>query len=78
MLAIIGAVLIVLGVLSRLYTLSLYRRITATETRDVEPSWLPGTPWLRVGSDRSALRVIVVTTYGGVLLGMVLVIAGIL
>jgi hypothetical protein len=78
MLLIIGTVLIVLGVLSRLYSLSVYRRVTETATRPVEPSILPATPWLTVQSDQSALKVIVVTTYVSVVLGMVLFLIGVL
>ena len=70
--------LIVLGVLSRLFSLSLLRRISASPSRDVTPSMLPGTPWFTVDSDRQALKVIVVATYGSVLLGMFLFLVGLL
>jgi hypothetical protein len=70
--------LIVLGVLSRLFILSLLRRISASPSRDVTPSMLPGTPWFTVDSDRQALKIIVVATYGSVLLGMLLVLIGLL
>jgi hypothetical protein len=73
-----GVVLIVLGVLSRLFALSLYRRIAGSASRDATPSLLPGTPWFTVQSDRSALKVIVTLTYGAVLLGMALVLIGVL
>ena len=78
MLAVLGLVLIALGVLSRLFSLEVYRRISASPTRDVEPSSLPGTPWFAVQSDRAALKVIVTMTYAAVLLGMVLVVVGVL
>lgn len=77
MLLIAGLVLIVLGVTSRLFSLEVFRRISASPTRDVEPSFLPGTPWFRVESDRSALHVIVAITYGSVVLGMLLALIGI-
>jgi hypothetical protein len=70
--------LIVLGVLSRLFILSLLRRISASPSRDVTPSMLPGTPWFTVDSDRQALKIIVVATYGSVLLGMLLFLVGLL
>ena len=73
-----GLVLIVLGVLSRLFGLAFYRRISASPTRDVTPSLLPGTPWFAVQSDRAALKVIVTLTYGAVLVGMALVLMGVL
>ena len=72
MLLIIGAVLIALGFLSRLFSLSVFRRISESPTRAVTPSFLPGTPWLRVESDRDALKTIVVGTYACVVLGMLL------
>jgi hypothetical protein len=70
--------LIVLGVLSRLFSLSLLRRISASPSRGVTPSMLPGTPWFTVDSDRQALKIIVVATYGSVLLGMLLFLVGLL
>ena len=73
-----GVVLIVLGVLSRLFSLEVYRRISASSSRAVTPSVLLGTPWLRVESDQAALKVIVALTYASVLLGMVLVLEGVL
>ena len=78
MIAIIGAVLIGLGVLSRLFSLAVWRRISASPSRGVTPSKLPGTPWFTVASDRDALKVIVAATYAAVLLGMVLVLAGVI
>ena len=72
-LLIIGTALIVFGVLSRLFSLGLLRRISASPSRDVEPSILPGTPWFTLESDRSILRVIVVITYASVVAGMLLV-----
>jgi hypothetical protein len=39
---------------------------------------LPGTPWFTVDSDRQALKIIVVATYGSVLLGMLLFLVGLL
>jgi hypothetical protein len=74
----VGTSLIVLGVLSRLFALGLYRRIAASSSRDALPSFLPGTPWLRVKSDRSALKFIVIATYAAVIGGMVLFFAGLL
>jgi hypothetical protein len=71
-------VLIVLGVLSRLFSLEVYRRISASPVRDVTRSVLPGTPWFTVESDRVAVKVIVTLTYTSVLLGMVLVTIGVL
>jgi hypothetical protein len=76
--AIVGAVLIFMGVLSRLFSLAVFRRISESPTREVTPSMLPGTPWLRVQSDLDALKVIVVITYAAVLLGMALVLVGVL
>ena len=73
-----GVVLIVLGVLSRLFSLEVYRRISASSSRDVTPSVLPGAPWFTVESDRVAVKVIVTLTYTSVLLGMVLVTIGVL
>jgi hypothetical protein len=77
-LVLVGFLLIALGFLSRLLSLGFYRRIATSSTRDVTPSVLPGTPWLRVESDRSALKVIVFITYAAVLLGMALVLIGVL
>ena len=76
MLLIVGALLIVLGILSRLFSLSIYGRISASATRDATPSSLPWTPWLRVESDRGAVKAIVWLTYVSVVLGMVLVLLG--
>jgi hypothetical protein len=73
-----GVVLILLGVLSRLLGLGLLRRVTASPSREVVPSFLPATPWLFVQSDRAVLRVIVYGTYTVVLLGMALFIAGLI
>jgi hypothetical protein len=54
------------------------RRISSSPARDVTPSPLPGTPWFTVASDREALKVVVVATYGCLLLGMLLVLIGVL
>jgi hypothetical protein len=76
--ALIGAALIALGILSRLFSLAAYRRISASPTRDATPSILPATPWFHVQSDRRALKVIVVLTYAAVVLGMALVLLDLL
>ena len=76
MLLLLGTLLIVLGVLSRLFSLEVYRRISESPSREVTPSLLPGTPWLRVESDRSAVKMIVTLTYVSVVFGMVLVLIG--
>jgi hypothetical protein len=73
-----GVVLILLAVLSRLFSLGLLRRITASPVREVTPSGLPGTPWFRVQSDRAVLRVIVYGTYAVMLLGTLLFVVGLL
>ena len=77
-LALAGFLLFVLAVISRLFSLSVYRRISASPTRDVTPSVLPGTPWFTVESDRAALKAIVSATYIAAVLGMVLVLVGVL
>ncbi len=77
-LALAGFLLFVLAVISRLFSLSVYRRISASPTRDVTPSVLPGTPWFRVESDRAALKAIVSATYIAAVLGMVLVLVAVL
>jgi hypothetical protein len=66
-----------LGGLSRLVSLGLLRRISASPSRIVTPSRLPGTPWFTVRSDREVLRAIVLATYGSILAGMLLVVAGV-
>ena len=76
MLLLLGTLLIVLGILSRLFSLEVYRRISESPTREVTPSLLPGTPWLRAESDRAALKMIVTLTYVSVVFGMVLVLIG--
>ena len=63
--------------LSRLFSLSLYQRISDTPSRDVTRFILPGTPWFTVQSDRRALKVIVSATYASVLVGMLLVLVGV-
>ena len=73
-----GVVLILLGVLSRLLGLGLLRRVTASPSREVVPSFLPATPWLFVQSDRAVLRAVVYGTYTVVLLGMALFVAGLI
>jgi hypothetical protein len=73
-----GVVLIVLGVLSRLFSLGLLRRVMGSPSREVTPSLLPGTPWFRVQSDRAVLNAIVYGTYTAVLLGMLLFVIGLL
>ncbi len=78
LLALLGILLIAIGVLSRLFSLGLYRRVSASPARDVTPSLLPGTPWFTVESDQNALRVIVRVTYAAVIIGMVLVLIGVL
>ena len=77
-LAFLGLLLFVLGVLSRILALALFRRISASSVREVTPSILPATPWFTVESDRAALKVIVYGTYASVLVGMILVLAGVL
>ena len=54
-----GVVLVALGVLARLFSLGVYRRVSQSGSREVIPSPLPGTPWLHVQSDRNAVKVIV-------------------
>jgi hypothetical protein len=70
--------LILLGVLSRLFSLEVLRRVSSSPARDVTPSRLPGTPWFTLESDREALKVVVVATYGCLLLEMLLVLIGVL
>ena len=67
-----------MGLLSRLFALALFQRISASPSRDVLASALPGTPWFRVESDLSALKLIVIATYSDVLLGMILVLIAVL
>jgi hypothetical protein len=76
--AILGLVLILLALASRLFGLWLYRRVVASPTRDIEPSSLPGTPWLRVQSDAKASQVLFKATYAAFPLGTLLVILGVL
>lgn len=76
--AFIGLVLILLAIASRLGALRLYRRVVASRTRDVEPSTIPGAPWLRVASDAAALKVLFRTTYAAFPIGTLLVVVGVL
>lgn len=73
-----GLLLILIAVASRLGGLWLYRRVVASPNRDVEPSGLPGTPWLRVDSDQAAVQVLFKATYAAFPVGMLLVLAGVL
>jgi len=75
--AILGLVLILLALASRLGGLWLYRRVVASPTRDIEPSSLPGAPWLRVESDAKATQVLFRATYAAVPVGTLLVIIGV-
>jgi hypothetical protein len=77
-LAYIGLALILLALASRVGLLWLYRRVVASPNRDVEPSSIPGVPWLRVQSDWAVLRVLFRTTYAAFPAGTVLVIVGVL
>ena len=76
--AILGLLLILLALASRLGALWLYRRVVASPTRDIEPSAIPGVPWLHVESDARALRLLFTATYAAFPLGTLLVIAGVL
>jgi hypothetical protein len=76
--AIFGLVLILLAIASRLGALWLYRRVVASTTRDIEPSTMPGAPWLRVESDAAATRILFRATYAAFPLGTLLVIVGVL
>lgn len=78
MVALAGVLLIGLAVVSRLFALGLYRRISESPVREVTPSKLPGTPWLHVASDQAALKIIVFATYASLVLGMLLVLFGLL
>ena len=72
--AYVGFALILLALASRVGLLWLYRRVVASPNRDVEPSSIPRTPWLRVQSDWAVLRVLFRTTYAAFPIGTVLVI----
>ena len=76
--AIVGLVLILLALASRLFGLWLYRRVIASPTRDIEPSSIPGAPWLRVESDAATTQVLFKATYAAFPIGTLLVIVGVL
>jgi hypothetical protein len=76
--AIVGLALILLALTSRLLGLWLYRRVIASPTRDVEPSSIPGAPWLRVESDARATQMLFKATYAAFPIGTLLVIVGVL
>ena len=76
--AVLGLVIIVLALASRIGALWLYRRVVASPNRDVEPSSIPGAPWLRVESDAKALQVLFKATYFAFPIGTLLVITGVL
>ena len=75
--AFVGLALILLAVASRLGGLWLYRRVVTSPERDVEPSSLPGTPWLQVESDAAAVKVLFRATYAAFPIGTLLVIVGV-
>ena len=76
--AIVGLILILLALASRLGGLWLYPRVVASSTRDVEQSSIPGAPWLRVESDAGATQVLFKATYAAFPAGTLLVIVGVL
>ena len=76
--AYLGLALILLALASRVGLLWLYRRVVASPNREVEPSSIPWTPWLRVQSDWGLLRVLFRTTYAAFPAGTLLVIVGVL
>ncbi len=76
--ALLGLVLILLAVGLRLFGLWFYRRVVASPTRPVEPSSIPGVPWLRVDSDARAPQVLFKATYAAFPTGTLLVIVGVL
>ena len=75
-LAIFGLTLIMLALISRLFGLWFYRRVVVSSTRDIEPSSIPGVPWLRVESDATATQVLFKATYAAFPIGTVLVMVG--
>ena len=76
--AVLGLVLILLALASRIGSLWLYRRVVASPTREIDPSSIPGAPWLRVESYAKALQVLFKATYAAFPIGTLLVIAGVL
>ena len=75
MLAVVGGALLVLAILSRLFGLTVYRHIASSDSRAVTASFLPGTPWLHLASDRHVVPVLVSFTYGSLALGIILLCA---
>jgi hypothetical protein len=76
--AILGLILILLALASRLSGLWLYRRVVASSTRAVETSSIPGAPWLRVQSDGPATQLLFKATYAAFPIGTLLVVVGVL
>ena len=76
--ALLGLVIIILALASRIGALWLYRRVVTSPTREIEPSKIPGAPWLHVESDAEALQVLFRATYAAFPIGTLLVIVGVL
>jgi hypothetical protein len=77
-LAYVGLAIILLALASRIGALWLYRRVVESPTREIEPSSIPGAPWLRVESDAAATRMLFRATYAAFPAGTLLVIVGVL
>jgi hypothetical protein len=76
--AVLGLVLFALGLLSRFFSLWLYRRLVATESRPITPSRLTDRPLFVASSDADNLRRIVIATYVALIVGMALLMIGVL